>query len=93
MNHDSFPPITVRAGHLAAAIAIDRQTWDGHVAVRHPEVSPYLDCVIGTIEQPETIARDATHPERVYFLKHWPDVPHFRRNWLQVLVLLPLGCP
>jgi len=65
MDRGPFPPITVVAGHLDVAVAIQRETWDEHVAVRHPEVLPYLDHVVGTIENPEMIARDARHRERV----------------------------
>ena len=50
---------------------------------------PYFDRVIATIEQPEMVARDGRHRERVYFYRRWPGIQDFPARWLQVLVLLP----
>ncbi len=81
--------MTVRSALLNAAVAVHGETWDEHVALRHPEVLPFFDYVVGTIEAPEMIARDARHTERVYFLRRWPDEMGFPATWLHVLVLLP----
>ena len=89
IEQDRFPPITVIAEHFGVPVAFRRDVWEGHVAQRHPEVLPYFDHAISTIEEPEIIARDQRHPERVYFYRRWPEITDFPGKWLQVLVLLP----
>jgi len=82
-------PMTVVAGHFGTPVVITRRTWHGHVVEGHPEMKPYLDLVMATIEEPDVIARDTRHPGRVYFNKRWADISDFPAAWLQAMVLLP----
>lgn len=93
VGQERCPPITVVAKYFEVPVALKRETWDEHIARRHPEVLPYFDHVISTIEDPRIIGRDVRHPERVYFYRRWPDISDFPAEWMQVLVLLEQHAP
>lgn len=82
-------PMTVVGRHFGVPVLITRERWYGYVSDGHPEMRPYADLVVATIEQPDVVGRDTRHRERVYFWKRWPDIPDFPAAWLEAMVWLP----
>ena len=56
-------------------VVLTEQCWIGHVTKQHPEMVPFRDWVVQTIEAPDAIFRAKRDPRRRIYTRKYAHVP------------------